>query len=206
MIKDIVFATANEHKMIEIREILADLGVPVRSMKEVGIDPVINENGETFEENAIIKARAVHELLPESLILADDSGLEVDALGKEPGVYSSRWLGEDTSYDVKNAEIIRRLEGLHGSERSARFRCAIAAVFPDGTEAMADGRIEGEIGFEQAGANGFGYDPIFYLPSRGVTTAQLPPEEKNKISHRGRALEEIKPLIMRWISETAAGM
>ncbi|MBP5291910.1 MAG: RdgB/HAM1 family non-canonical purine NTP pyrophosphatase [Lachnospiraceae bacterium] len=199
MINDIVFATTNDHKMVEIREILADLGLPVRSMKEVGINPEITEDGETFEENAVIKARAVHELLPDSLVLADDSGLEVDALGKEPGVYSSRWLGEDTSYDVKNTEIIRRLEGLHGSERSARFRCAIAAVFPDGSEAMADGTIEGEIGFSQAGANGFGYDPIFYLPSRGMTTAELSPEEKNKISHRGRALEKIKPKIREWL-------
>ena len=200
MTADIVFATANDHKMIEIRDILADLGLPVRSMREAGIDPDIVEDGKTFEENAIIKARAVHSLLPASLVLADDSGLEVDAMGKEPGVHSSRWLGEHTSYDIKNAEIIRRLEGLQGSERSARFRCAIAAVFPDGSETMVDGSIEGEIGFCQSGTNGFGYDPIFYLPSRGMTTAELSPEEKNRISHRGRALEKIKPLIREWLS------
>ena len=199
----IIFATGNEHKMVEIREILADLNVPVVSMKEAGIAADIVEDGTTFEENALIKARAVHELAPASLVLADDSGLEVDALGGEPGVYSSRWLGEDTSYDVKNAEIIRRLEGLEGEARGARFRCAIAAVFPDGTEAVRDGKVEGQVAFAPAGANGFGYDPIFMLPERGVTTAELPPEEKNRISHRGRALEAIKPLIIKWVEDHA---
>ena len=199
----IIFATGNEHKMVEIREILADLNVPVVSMKEAGIAADIVEDGTTFEENALIKARAVHELAPASLVLADDSGLEVDALGGEPGVYSSRWLGEDTSYDVKNAEIIRRLDGLEGEARGARFRCAIAAVFPDGTESVRDGKVEGQVAFAPAGANGFGYDPIFMLPERGVTTAELPPEEKNRISHRGRALEAIKPIIIKWTEEHA---
>lgn len=201
MINEIVFATGNAHKMIEIREILADFGLPVRSMKEAGIDIDIVEDGDTFDANALIKARAVHDLLPDALVLADDSGLEVDALGGEPGVYSSRWLGEDTPYPVKNAEIIHRLEGKVGAERSARFRCAIAAVFPDGTEAVCDGRIEGQVAFAPAGENGFGYDPIFFLPERGVTTAELPPEEKNRISHRGRALQAIRPVIKAWMDK-----
>ena len=130
----LVFATGNAGKMREIREIMEDSGYEIVSMKEAGVDPDIDENGTTFEENAMIKAREVSKLLPDDLVLADDSGLEVDALNKEPGIYSARYLGHDTPYSVKNADIIRRLEGKEGSERSARFVCAIAAVFPDGTE------------------------------------------------------------------------
>ena len=152
------------------------------------------EDGQTFEENALIKARAIRDLTGVA-VLADDSGLEVDALGKEPGIYSARYMGEDTPYDVKNKKIIDRLEGLKGDERSARFVCVISAAFPDGTEETRLGTIEGQIGFEIAGENGFGYDPIFYVPDYGCTTAQLTSEQKNEISHRGKALRAMKDVI-----------
>lgn len=188
----LVFATGNQGKMREIRDIMSDSGYEIVSMKEAGVDPEIEENGKTFEENAMIKARAVSKLLPDDLVIADDSGLEVDALGGEPGIYSARYLGHDTPYSVKNADIIRRLEGKEGAERSARFVCAIAAVFPDGTEKCVRATIEGQIGFEEKGEHGFGFDPIFYVPELGCTTAEIPESEKNKISHRGKALKLMK--------------
>ena len=158
----------------------------------------IVENGKTFEENALIKARAIRDLTG-CLVLADDSGLEVDALNKEPGIYSARYMGEDTSYEVKNANIIERLSGLSGEERSARFVCVIAAVFPDGSEETYQGTIEGQIAYAPAGENGFGYDPIFYVPEYDCTTAQLTPEQKNEISHRGKALKAMKEVIRQRI-------
>ena len=194
----IIFATGNEGKMKEVREILEGIGMPVLSMKEAGIRVQITEDGKTFEENALIKARAVHACCGD-IVLADDSGLEVDFLNKAPGIYSSRFLGEDTSYEIKNRYIIDRLDGVEGPERSARFVCAIAAVFPDGQEAVKRGTVEGWIAKTPAGENGFGYDPIFLLPERGVTTAQIPPEEKNEISHRGRALRAVRPMIEAWL-------
>lgn len=190
----IIFATSNQGKMKEIREILSDLNVEVLSMKEAGIEADIVEDGKSFEENALIKARTIRNLTG-CMVLADDSGLEVDALNKEPGIYSARYMGEDTSYDVKNANIIQRLEGLVGEERSARFVCVIAAAFPDGTDETCRGTIEGQIGFEPAGSNGFGFDPIFYVPEFGCTTAQLDPEQKNAVSHRGKALRAMKEII-----------
>ena len=192
MVKKIIFATGNQNKMREIREIMGNLPVEILSMKEAGIKADITEDGATFEENAAIKAKAVAELLPEqdrdTIVLADDSGLEIDALNGEPGIYSARYMGEDTSYHVKNAELIRRLEGVPEKKRTARFVCAVAAVLPDRTCLTVRGTIEGRIGYEERGSNGFGYDPIFMLPDRGCTTAELPPEEKNRISHRGQAL------------------
>ena len=192
MVKKIIFATGNQNKMREIREMMGNLPVEILSMKEAGIKADIREDGTTFEENAAIKAKAVAELLPgqdrDTIVLADDSGLEIDALNGEPGIYSARYMGEDTSYHVKNAELIRRLEGVPAEKRTARFVCAVAAVLPDRTCLTVRGTIEGRIGYEERGSNGFGYDPIFMLPDRGCTTAELPPEEKNKISHRGKAL------------------
>lgn len=184
----IVFATGNEHKMEEIRMILADLGMEICSMKEAGIDIDVVEDGITFEENAQIKAQAISKLLPNDIILADDSGLEIDYLNKEPGIYSARYAGVETSYDIKNQMLLDRLEGVSDEDRTARFVCAIAAVFPDGEEAVVRGTIEGIIGYEIKGEYGFGYDPIFYLPEYGCTTAQLKPEKKNELSHRGNAL------------------
>lgn len=192
MVKKIIFATGNQNKMREIREIMGNLPVEILSMKEAGIKADIREDGTTFEENAAIKAKAVAELLPEqdrdTIVLADDSGLEIDTLNGEPGIYSARYMGEDTSYHIKNAELIRRLEGVPEEKRTARFVCAVAAVLPDRTCLTVRGTIEGRIGYEERGSNGFGYDPIFMLPDRGCTTAELPPEGKNKISHRGKAL------------------
>ena len=197
MTKKIVFATGNAGKVKEIRMILADLGMEVLSMKEAGIRLDIEEDGTTYEENALIKARAVA-AHTDAIVMADDSGLEVDALNKEPGVYSARYLGEDTPYSIKNAEIIKRLEGLEGEQRSARFVCAIAVVFPDKSEVTTRATIEGQIGFEEKGTNGFGYDPIFYVPEFGKTTAELTEEEKNQVSHRGKALELMKKELMRY--------
>ena len=196
----LIFATSNQGKMKEIREILKDLNVEVLSLKEAGIEADIVEDGKTFEENALIKARAIRDLTG-CMVLADDSGLEVDALNKEPGIYSARYMGEDTSYDIKNKNIIDRLNGLTGNERSARFVCVIAAAFPDGSEETRRGTIEGQIGFEIAGENGFGYDPIFYVPEFGCTTAELSSEDKNAISHRGKALRAKKEVIEQRIAE-----
>ena len=191
MEQKIVFATGNEGKMREVRLILQDLGFPVLSMKEAGVSLDIEENGTTFAENAMIKARAVWEKTG-GIVLADDSGLVVDYLGGEPGVYSARYLGEDTSYEIKNQAIIDRLADAKDEERTARFVSAIAAVLPDGSELVTEGTVEGLIAHEPAGNGGFGYDPIFYLPEYGVTSAEIPIEKKNEISHRGKALEAMK--------------
>ena len=195
MEQKIVFATGNEGKMREVRLILQDLGFPVLSMKEAGVSLDIEENGTTFAENAMIKARAVWEKTG-GIVLADDSGLVVDYLGGEPGVYSARYLGEDTSYEIKNQAIIDRLADAKEEERTARFVSAIAAVLPDGSELVTEGTVEGLIAHEPAGNGGFGYDPIFYLPEYGVTSAEIPIEKKNEISHRGKALEAMKKALM----------
>lgn len=167
-------------------------------MKEAGISIDIEENGETYEENAMIKARAVAAQAREDLVMADDSGLEVDYLGGEPGVYSARYLGEDTSYRIKNADLIKRLDGVPDGKRTARFVCAIAAVLPDGRELTARAVIEGRIGYEERGEGGFGYDPIFYVPELGKSTAELTGEEKNLVSHRGKALRLIKEELRKY--------
>lgn len=196
----IIFATGNEGKMREIREILKELQVPVLSMKEAGVSLNIEENGSTFAENAEIKARAVWNCTG-GIVLADDSGLVVDALGGEPGVYSARYMGEDTSYEIKNREIIRRLEAVSGQDRSARSVCIIAAVLPDGTVRKTEGTMDGVIAMEPAGEEGFGYDPILYIPEYGKTGAQLTMEEKNAISHRGKALRAMKGELARWLGK-----
>ncbi|MDD6066089.1 MAG: RdgB/HAM1 family non-canonical purine NTP pyrophosphatase [Firmicutes bacterium] len=191
MKKRIVFATGNAGKMREIRMIMDDLGIPVLSMKEAGIQMDILENGKSFAQNAEIKARAVHSMCHD-IVIADDSGLEIDFLNGEPGIYSARYMGEDTSYHIKNASLIERLDGVPDEKRTARFVCAIAAVLPDGRVLHSRGTIEGIIGYEERGENGFGYDPIFYLPEYGCTTAQLDPVTKNELSHRGKALSAMK--------------
>ena len=194
MKRKIIFATSNEGKMKEVRSILEDLGAEVLSMKEAGICADVVEDGTTFEENAVIKAVEIQKICGE-IVLADDSGLEVDYLNKEPGIYSARYMGEDTSYRIKNKSLIDRLEGVEDEKRTARFVCAIAAAFPDGTVEVTRGTIEGRIGYEEKGENGFGYDPIFYVPEYGCTTAELSPEQKNEISHRGKALRLMKEII-----------
>lgn len=192
MKKKLIFATGNKNKMIEIRQILSDLDVEILSMKEAGISLDITEDGTTFEENAEIKAVAVSEVCPDAIVLADDSGLEIDFLNKEPGVYSARYMGEDTSYEIKNQALIDRLEGVPKEQRTARFVCAICAVVPGQEPITVRGTIEGYIGWEPAGENGFGYDPIFYVHDLDCSTAQLSPEEKNARSHRGNALRMIE--------------
>lgn len=189
--KRIIFATGNAGKMREIREIMADTGAEILSMKEAGLTADIEENGNTFEENAIIKAKAIA-ALTDDIVLADDSGLEVDYLNKEPGVYSARYLGEDTSYEIKNQAILDRLAGVPKEKRTARFVCAIAAAMPDGEVLVTRETIEGYIGDKPAGNGGFGYDPIFYVDEYGCSTAELTEEQKNEVSHRGKALRAMK--------------
>lgn len=187
----LIFATGNEGKMREIRVILADLGMEILSMKEAGVSLDILEDGKTFRENAQIKAYAVWKETG-GIVLADDSGLVVDHLGGEPGIYSARYMGEDTSYEVKNQAIIDRMEGVVGAERAARFECAIAAVLPDGQVLYTEAAMEGLIAEHPAGCGGFGYDPILYIPQFGKTSAELTMEEKNAVSHRGKALKEMR--------------
>ncbi|MFA9378002.1 MAG: RdgB/HAM1 family non-canonical purine NTP pyrophosphatase [Lachnotalea sp.] len=191
----IIFATGNEGKMKEVRSILADVGT-ILSLKEAGIDIEIDENGATFEENAIIKANAIKEMV-DCIVLADDSGLEIDYLDKAPGIYSARYMGEETSYTVKNNKILELLKDVPSQKRSARFVCAIAATFPNGKVVTTRATMEGMIGYEIQGENGFGYDPIFYLPQYKCTTAQLGLEEKNLLSHRGKALRAMQEVLKK---------
>lgn len=195
MIERIIFATGNQNKMKEIKSILGDTGLEILSLKDANIDIDIDENGSTFEENAIIKAKAISKLCPNDIILADDSGLEVDYLNKAPGIYSARFEGVDTPYTIKNKIIIDKLKGVEDGKRTARFVCVIACVFPDGRIETRRGTIEGMIGYEEKGENGFGYDPIFYVPEYKCTTAELSSEQKNEISHRGKALRLIKEIL-----------
>lgn len=195
--RKIIFATGNQGKMREIRRILENLKIEgeeteIVSMKEAGINIDIKEDGTSFEENAVIKAKAVSKEAPEAIVLADDSGLQIDYLNGEPGIYSARYLGEDTPYHIKNTSLIKRLEGVEDKKRTARFVCAIAAAMPDGQVYTETGIIEGRIGYEEKGEGGFGYDPIFCVPEFGKTTAQLSEDEKNAVSHRGKALRAIR--------------
>lgn len=193
--KKVVFATSNEGKMKEIREILCDMDIELLSLKDAGLKPEIEENGVTFEENAIIKAKEVMRMTGE-IVLADDSGLEVDFMDKAPGVYSARFMGEDTSYQIKNQYIIDRLAEAKEEERTARFVCAIACAFPDGTVVTCRRTVEGLIAKQISnGSTGFGYDPIFYVPEFGCTMSDMTAEQKNAISHRGKALRAIKEVL-----------
>lgn len=206
--KQIIFATGNAGKMKEIREILNGTGWNVLSLKDAGIDAEIEENGTTFEENAKIKAEGIRNWCLENgipgcsgisakeiIVLADDSGLEIDYLNKEPGIYSARYAGTDTSYDIKNSLLLSRMKGVPDKQRTARFVCAVAAVFPNGDKEVVRGTMEGCIGYKIAGANGFGYDPIFFLPEYGCTSAELAPEKKNELSHRGEALRMMRQIM-----------
>ncbi|MCM1162626.1 MAG: XTP/dITP diphosphatase [Roseburia sp.] len=196
--RKMIFATGNEGKVREVQAIMADMEVEVLSLKAAGISVEIEENGTSFEENALIKAKEIAKLT-DFMVLADDSGLEIDYLNKEPGIYSARYLGEDTPYSEKNQMILERMENVEEAERTARFICAMAAVLEDGTVITTHGEMEGLIGYESKGENGFGYDPIFYLPEYGMTSAQISPEEKNRISHRGKALKKMKEeLLKKW--------
>lgn len=204
--KKIVFATGNEGKLREIREIMRDLPIVIESMKEAGIKADIDENGTSYEENAMIKARTVAAALKnraddeaEYIVMADDSGFEVDYLDRQPGIYSARFMGEDTSYVIKNQAIIDKLAGVPDEKRTARFVCAIAVILPDGDEKTVRATFEGRVAYEAKGTNGFGYDPIFLVPEYGRTDAELPPEVKNTIGHRGKALRAAKELLKDYV-------
>lgn len=190
--KTIIFATKNMGKMKEIKAKLPEYDV--KSMEEAGIDIDVEENGETFEENAIIKAEEIMKICNE-IVVADDSGLEIDYLNKAPGVLSARYLGYDTPYEYKNAKILEQLEGVPEEKRTARFVCAMAVACPDKKTEVVRGTIEGIIGYESRGENGFGYDPIFFVPELNKSTAELSMDEKNKISHRGKALDKVKDIL-----------
>lgn len=190
----VIFATGNDNKLREIREITADMDIEIVSMKDAGVFTDVEETGSTFEENAYLKAAAIAKKSGYPT-LADDSGLEIDYLGREPGIYSSRYMGEDTPYSEKNAELLRRMEGVPDKERTARFVCAICYVRPDGTSETVRATMEGIVAHRAAGANGFGYDPIFFLPERGCTSAELSREDKNAISHRGKALRMMRDIL-----------
>ena len=195
----IIFATANQDKLREIQAIMSGLDCDIITMKEAGFDGGIVEDGNTFQENAEIKARTVGAAAG-GIGPADDSGLVIDYLNGEPGVYSARYL-EGTPYEEKNRILIGRLAGARGEERSARFVCDIAAVLPDGRVLHAAAAMEGLIAEEPAGSGGFGYDPILYLPEYGKTSAELPMEEKNRISHRGKALVQMAELLKNVLEE-----
>ena len=196
MSKRIVFATGNAGKMKEIRVILGNMGYEICSMNDIGIESRVEENGSTFEENAIIKAQEIWNSIG-GLVMADDSGLEIDYLNKEPGIYSARYMGEDTDYRTKNRNLIERLNGVPDEKRTARFVCAIAAILPDGNVVVTRGVMEGRVGYEEKGDNGFGYDPIFVLPEYGCTTAELTMDQKNKESHRGKALRSMRVELLK---------
>lgn len=197
--KPIIFATKNKHKLKEINAILGAVGIEVISMEEAGIDIDVEEDGLTFEENAIKKAEEIMKATG-GIVLADDSGLEVDYLDKEPGIYSARYGGVDTPYKIKNKLLIDRLEGVKESKRTARFVCAIAAAFPDGNTITTRGTIDGTIAFEEKGDNGFGYDPILYIPEYKMTTGEMPSDLKNSISHRGKALRAMREILEEYFT------
>jgi XTP/dITP diphosphohydrolase len=193
-----VFATNNPGKVKEIHALCADKGIKIYAPGDFGLRFEGRETGDTFEHNALEKAHACARLLAEAgithmAVLSDDSGLAIDALGGEPGVDSANYLGRDTPYTERNRHILHLMRDVPEEERGARFICVIACVLSAdaGEEKVltASASIEGRIAYEQRGSNGFGYDPIFFVPSYGMTTAELPPEEKNRISHRGKALK-----------------
>ena len=190
----LIFATGNNNKLKEIREIMENTGFDIISSKDAGIELDVEETGTTFEENALIKARAVAKLSG-NLTLSDDSGLEIDYMDKAPGIYSARFLGHDTDYDYKNNYILDKLKDVPKEKRTARYVCAVAAVWPDGREKVVRETFEGYIGFEQKGHNGFGYDPIFMVPEYEKTAAEIGPEQKNAISHRGKALRKMREIL-----------
>ena len=198
--RKVIFATGNENKLKEIRMIMEDMDIEIVSMKEAGVYVDVEETGTSFEENSLLKAKAIA-MKSGELTLADDSGLEIDYLNKEPGIYSARYMGEDTSYDIKNAELLRRMEGVPDEKRSARFVCAVAMVRPDGTSEVVRATMEGRVAYEPAGVNGFGFDPIFFLPEYGCTSSELSPEDKNAISHRGKALRMIREVLEKELNK-----
>ena len=193
----VIMATSNKDKVREIREMLANTGIEIVSLKEAGISVDIEENGTSFDENAAIKAETIRNLTGQ-LTIADDSGLAIDYLDGAPGVYSSRFMGEDTSYTIKNNAILEKLKGVPDEKRSARFVCSMAIAYPDGHTDLVQGIMEGRIAYQIAGEGGFGYDPIFFLPEKNCTSAELTDDEKNEISHRGQALRQVIKILQNY--------
>ena len=194
----ILLATNNKSKVKEISEMMSGSDITFESLADAGINVEVEETGTTFEENALLKAREICKLSGKPTI-SDDSGLEIDALDGAPGIYSSRFMGEDTSYDIKNNALIEKLENVADPDRTARFRCCMALVLPDGREFVTEGAMEGIIAREPKGINGFGYDPIFYVPDLDCSTAELSPEDKNARSHRGNALRAMREELKNYI-------
>ena len=192
----IILATHNKSKVKEISEMMSGSDITFVSLADAGINVEVEETGTTFEENALLKAREICKLSGKPTI-SDDSGLEIDALDGAPGIYSSRFMGEDTSYDIKNNALIEKLENVADPDRTARFRCCMALVLPDGREFVTEGAMEGIIAREPKGINGFGYDPILFIPEYNRTSAELSSEEKNNISHRGEALRKMIEVIKK---------
>lgn len=198
MAKVVLVATHNQGKIAEYRDLMQDLTLEWRGLSDVGVTLEVEETGQTFEENAVLKAEA-YAAETGLLTLADDSGLEVDALNGEPGVWTARYGGGGLSSKERYELLLHNLVDVPWEQRTARFRCVIAIYDKNGLVGTAAGSCEGMIAFEAAGEEGFGYDPVFYLPDRHKTMAQLPPEEKHKISHRGRAVAAAVPLLRQVI-------
>ena len=192
----IILATNNKSKVKEISEMMSGSDITFESLADAGINVEVEETGTAFEENALLKAREICKLSGKPTI-SDDSGLEIDALDGAPGIYSSRFMGEDTSYDIKNNALIEKLENVADPDRTARFRCCMALVLPDGREFVTEGAMEGIIAREPKGINGFGYDPILFIPEYNRTSAELSSEETNNISHRGEALRKMIEVIKK---------
>jgi XTP/dITP diphosphohydrolase len=195
--RDLLLATTNQHKLEEYRAIFSDLPYRLLSLRDISLKMDVEETGTTFAENAELKAVA-YAKASGLLALADDSGLEIDALGGAPGVYSARFAGSEASYETRFRLILERLRGLPEEKRTARFRCVIAVAEPSGYYQTVEGIIEGRIAHAPRGESGFGYDPIFLVPDLGKTTAELTPELKNRISHRGRAAQLAAALLKSW--------
>ena len=196
--KEIILASSNKAKMRELQEIMEGMDIRIIPLSETGFTQEIEENGSTFAENAAIKAETVRDALGKP-VLADDSGLEIDYLDKQPGIYSARFLGRETPYSEKNRIILEKLRDALEEERSARFVCAMALAMPGQQTIITQATMEGQIAYESKGENGFGYDPIFFLPEYGMTSAEISPAEKNAISHRGKALRMMKEEILKRI-------
>jgi XTP/dITP diphosphohydrolase len=197
---ELVIATRNTGKFREIQAILAPLGLKILSLRDFPEIPDIVEDGKTFEENAIKKAAAVARLTGR-VAIADDSGLAVDALQGRPGVFSSRYAGEKGTDEERYQKLLKEMAGIPRGKRRAAFICAMAVASPKGKVEVVEGECRGEIAFSPQGSHGFGYDPVFYLPERGKTMAELEPEVKNRISHRARALENLKKLFPNFLKE-----
>ncbi len=193
----LLVATTNRHKLEEYRTIFSDIPFQLLSLNDIRLDLDVEETGTTFQENAEIKA-LTYARASGILSLADDSGLEIDALNGAPGIYSARFAGVDTPYEEKFRLIFERLHGVPVAQRTARFRCVITIAEPSGYHESVEGSIEGIITDVPRGANGFGYDPIFLVPELGKTTAEMPPEQKHQISHRGRAARKARTLLENW--------